>query len=216
MRPPVKSKPFSLGVILLAAGASSRMGRSKMLLPWCATSVIGHLFAQWKSLGAKQITVVCGASDQAISDELDTLGFPKEHRILNPVPERGMFSSIQCAARWTGWSKVLTHWAVVLGDQPHLQEKTLRAIIDFTAAHPQKVCLPFQGGHRRHPVVLPAEVFRRLQNSTAQDLKQFLQTEDLARCEMDDPGLDLDIDRPEDYERAVQLFVRRQWNGARL
>ena len=36
-----KNQP--LGVIILGAGASSRMGRPKLLLPWGDTSVIGHL-----------------------------------------------------------------------------------------------------------------------------------------------------------------------------
>jgi molybdenum cofactor cytidylyltransferase len=210
MPSPASPQTFSLGVILLAAGSSSRMGRPKMLLPWGATSVIGHLIAQWKSLEAEQIAVVCGVGDEAMNDELERLGFPKEHRILNPSPERGMFSSIQCAARWTGCKAELTHWAVVLGDQPHLRPKTLRALLEFAVAQPQKICLPFQGGHRRHPVLLPETAFRRLQKSTAQDLKEFLQSEHLALCEMDDPGLDLDIDRPEDYERAVQHFLQKE------
>lgn len=200
------SQPLLFGVILLAAGTSSRMGRPKMLLPWAATSVIGHLIAQWNSLQAKQIAVVCAAADQTMTDELARLGFPPQNRIFNPSPERGMFSSVQCAVRWTEWQAGLTHWAVVLGDQPHVRLKTLRVLIEFAAAHPQKICLPFQGGHRRHPVVVPQPAFQRLQTSTAVDLKQFLSSEDVALCQLDDPGLALDMDRPEDYELAIRFF----------
>lgn len=185
------------------------MGRPKMLLPWGGTSVIGHLVEQWKKLGAGQIAMVCAADDQDMTSELDRLRFPREDRILNPAPQRGMFSSIQCAAGWTGWRAGLTHWVLVLGDQPHLQSKTLRALIEFATAHPQEICLPFQGGHRRHPVLLSAAAFHRLQDSTAQDLKQFLEQEDLRLCNLDDPGLDLDIDQPEDYQRAIQLFLQQ-------
>ena len=210
MPSPATPQTFLLGVILLAAGSSSRMGRPKMLLPWGDTSVIGHLVEQWRSLQAEQTAVVCGAGDQVMNDELNRLGFPDENRILNPSPERGMFSSIQCAAGWTGWRAGLTHWAVVLGDQPHLRLKTLRALMEFAVAQPQKICLPFQGGHRRHPVLLPESAFRRLKNSTAPDLKQFLHSEKLALCKLDDPGLHLDMDRPEDYERAVKLFLGKE------
>ena len=42
----------AIGVIILGAGASSRMGRPKLLLPWGDTSVIGHLIRQWQALGA--------------------------------------------------------------------------------------------------------------------------------------------------------------------
>ncbi len=48
--------PF--GVIILGAGASSRMGTPKLLLPWRDTTIIGHLISQWRELGAAQIAVV--------------------------------------------------------------------------------------------------------------------------------------------------------------
>ena len=48
--------PF--GVVILGAGASSRMGRPKLLLPWGDTSIIGHLIEQWRALAAAQIAVV--------------------------------------------------------------------------------------------------------------------------------------------------------------
>jgi molybdenum cofactor cytidylyltransferase len=202
---------FSVGVVILAAGRSARMGKPKLLLPWGGTSVLGHLFEQWQALGARQIAVVCAPTDRALQAELDRLGFSAENRVYNPAPQRGMFSSIQCAAQWPGWQVGLTHWAIVLGDQPHLQPQTLRQVLDFSATHPAKVCQPARRGHGRHPVLLPRSVFRQLAGSKARTLKGSLSARPrrVALCELDDPGLDLDIDRPEDYEQAV-LFARRQ------
>ncbi len=199
---------FRLGMVLLAAGQSRRMGRPKLLLPWGRTSVLGHLLAQWQALGAEQIATVCAAGDAVIAAELARLGFPPQHQVVNPAPERGMFSSIQCAAQWTGWSAALTHWAIVLGDQPHLRDRTLRTLLDFSAARPENICQPRRAGHARHPVLLPRAAFLQLAVSTAADLKAFLATTpfEIAFCELDDPGLDLDIDRPEDYERAVRCY----------
>ena len=136
----MKVGKLELGVVLLAAGASTRMGRPKMLLPWGDTSVLGHLVTQWRDLGAGQIAVVCAAADQALLTELERLNFPPDQRIANPTPELGMFSSIQCAARWPHWKPALTHWAIVLGDQPHLRCETLHALLDFAAAHSEKIC----------------------------------------------------------------------------
>jgi molybdenum cofactor cytidylyltransferase len=199
---------IKLGVVVLAAGASSRMGRPKMLLPWGSTSVIGHLIGQWRALHSEQIAVVCAAGDQAIHHELDRVGFSPGNRIVNRAPELGMFSSIQCAARWLGWREDVSHWAIILGDQPHLREESLRALIDFASARPQKICQPIRGGRRRHPVILPRLGFQRLRDAPEENLKNFLQSalQELEFCEMDDAGLDLDMDRPEDYERAIRLY----------
>jgi molybdenum cofactor cytidylyltransferase len=194
----------SLGVVILAAGRSSRMGKHKLLLPWGNTSVLGHLLKQWHDL-ARQICVVYASNDQALTTELDHLGFPREQRIVNPNPEREMFSSIQCAAAWRGWEKSLTHWAIVLGDQPHLRFSTLRTILDFSAANPDKVCQPRKAGHRHHPVLLPLKAFERLAGTEVDNLKDFLATCEAAHCEIADPGLELDIDWPEDYVKAREL-----------
>ncbi len=199
---------LNCGVIILAAGASSRMGRPKLLLLWGGTTVLGHLIGQWNALGARQIVVVRASGEEAVNAELDRLDFPSLNRVENPTPERGMFSSIQCAARWTGWTAELTHWLIVLGDQPHLRLETLRALLGFAGQHPGKVCQPSRLGRPRHPVVVPEPVFLRMPDSRAGTLKEFLQTLPslAALCQLDDPGLDFDLDTPADYEQALRLF----------
>jgi molybdenum cofactor cytidylyltransferase len=205
------SGPFSLGAVLLAAGRSRRMGRPKLLLPWHGATVLGHLVAQWQGAGVAQIAVVGAAGDRAIEVELDRLAFPAAHRIFNPAPERGMFSSIQCAAQWPGWGSALTHFAIVLGDQPHLRPATLHALLRFSAAHPAKVSQPSRAGRPRHPVVLPRTAFLDLAQSPARHLKQFLASFHPATCELDDPGLDLDLDSPADYEKAMASDLLTPW-----
>jgi molybdenum cofactor cytidylyltransferase len=200
-----KERQYSPGVVILAAGRSWRMGQPKLLLPWGKSSILGHLIQQWDELSAKQIAVVCSRDDIGINGELNRLNFPQHLRVVNADPGRGMFSSIQCAAAWQGWQSVLTHWVIVLGDQPHLRLETLQSIIDFSAANPGKVCQPRKDGHRYHPVVLPKKAFEELHRSTAANLKEFLASCETAYCEMNDAGLELDIDRPEDYQKARSL-----------
>jgi molybdenum cofactor cytidylyltransferase len=195
---------IDFGVVILGAGASSRMGRPKLLLPWRDTTVIGHLLSQWYELGAAQIAVVLRPDDSALAVELDRLNFSKSDRITNPQPERGMFSSIICAANWTGWKSDIASWAIALGDQPHLKTETLRALLVFAAQNADAICQPEFDGHSRHPVILPRKAFDALKNSRAENLKEFLK---LAPCRsvqhvINDPGLTLDLDTPEDYKQA--------------
>ena len=184
------------------------MGRPKMLLPWGKTTVLGHLIQQWRASDARQVTVISADGDAAIFAELDRLGFPLEQRIFNPDPDRGMFSSIQCAARWTAWHAELTSWILVLGDQPHLRDETLRKLLVFAGENSEVVCQPVYKIHRRHPVVIPKNIFRELGHSSAKDLKEFLASYASAAFETDDPGLELDIDEPADYEKARSCFDR--------
>jgi molybdenum cofactor cytidylyltransferase len=196
---------MSLAAIILAAGKSTRMGRPKMLLPWGATTVIGHLISQWQRVGEANVAVV-HRDDPQLAAELDRLGVSPEQRIENPAPDGDMFSSIVCAARWEGWPQETTHWAVTLGDQPHLRDTTLRALIAFGVGHPATVCQPEWNGRPKHPVLLPRTAFLKLRDTTVTDLKQFLTDEQVARIKLDDPGLGFDLDFPEDYARAQRWY----------
>jgi len=195
----------AIGVIILGAGASSRMGRPKLLLPWGDTSVIGHIFRQWRELGAGQIAIVHRPNDALLAAELGRLYFPAQDRIENPQSERGMFSSILCAANWTRWKKEISKWAVVLGDQPHLRTETLRVLLECSAQNPDAVCQPEFGGHAGHPVLLPRPAFEELRQSHAKTLKDFLKQTScpLVKRSIEDPGLSLDLDTPEDYKQAT-------------
>jgi molybdenum cofactor cytidylyltransferase len=196
---------FRLGAVLLAAGASSRMGKSKPLLRWDDNSVIEHLIRLWKTL-ATQVSVVIFAKDQALATELDRLQI--SDRVLNQNPECGMFSSIQCAAAWRDWRPELTHWAIVLGDQPHLSKATLSAVVQFANENPDNICQASRRGRPRHPVILPRAEFLNLVTFPGATLKDFLsEARDRVKLlELDDAALDFDIDRPEDYEAALRLF----------
>jgi len=199
---------ISVGVVILAAGASRRMGRPKLLLPWGEISVVAHLLQQWNRLGASQIAVVFAAEAKPLETELDRLNFPVANRIVNPAPENGMFSSIRCAANWAGWHSEITHWVITLGDQPHLRDATLERLLDFGARYPDKICQPIRGDRRKHPVLLPRRLFEKLKNTSVADLKIFLTAHapDLSGFQSVDAELDFDMDTPEDYEKLLRAF----------
>lgn len=194
-----------LGVILLAAGASSRMGQPKLLLPWGHRSILSHLLEQWRVLGALQTTVVIGASQSPIAAELSRLSVREADRIINPDPSQGMFSSIQCAARWPGWKAELTHWVLSLGDQPHVHLDTLHHLLDVASLYPEKICQPARLGRPKHPILFPKSEFLELAHSSSPDLKSHLALRPNRRqwFDCEDAGLDFDIDQPADYQRAL-------------
>lgn len=197
-----------MGVSVLGAGASTRMGRSKLLLPWGTTSVVGRIVENWRAAGAAQIAVVHAPWDELLAQELRRLGMGEADCIVNRQPEHGMFSSIQAAARWTGWRASLSHFALALGDQPQISASLLRQLWDFVVRHPDRACQPCTGERLRHPVILPRSIFLRLADASEKTLREFLATlnPSVLGCPMDDPALDVDLDSPEDYAQAMLRF----------
>ena len=84
----MQARDYKFGVVILAAGASRRMGRPKLLLPWGQTSVVGHLVQKWTQLGAAQITTVCAGDALVLGPELDRIHFSPANRIVNLSPEQ--------------------------------------------------------------------------------------------------------------------------------
>lgn len=179
-----------------------------MLLPWGRKTIIEHLIHTWSGLGAHQVVILIAQDDHALSRELDRIGFPLNQVVLNPDPGRGMFSSIQCAAQWSQWSSRLTHWAITLGDQPHLSGATLRHLLVAASKNPKQICQPELGGRPAHPVILPAVFFRALAATDATNLKSFLHQHKsfitLIHCT--DAGLGMDIDTPEEYTKVWTYY----------
>jgi molybdenum cofactor cytidylyltransferase len=196
---------FQFAAVILGAGRSSRMGQPKLLLPWSGGTILEHLIEQWLSVGASQVAVVAAADNSAIPEVVRRSG--RASCITNRDPDRGMFSSVRCAAEWRDWNPKLTHWILSLGDQPHLQKTTLSKLIAAVQAGPEAVWQPSYQTRRRHPVVLPAPAFDALRQTGATDLRNFLESSSIPRktVEVDDPGLEIDIDTPEDYARAKKL-----------
>ena len=181
------------------------MGRPKLLLPWGKTSILGQLLERWREAGARQIAVVCAVGDSGIRTELARLRVPGADIIENPAPELGMFSSVRCGVRWNGWASGISHWVIVLGDQPHLRQETLTGLLGFAAQNSGQICQPAYHGRPAHPVILPQALFQAVATTKACTLKEFLATARVCRFVSDDAGLELDIDRPEDYMRALAL-----------
>jgi molybdenum cofactor cytidylyltransferase len=203
----VKNHP-PLGVVILGAGASSRMGRPKLLLPWRDTTIIGQIISQWHELGSAQSAIVHRPNDAALFAELDRLDFLAQNLVENSQPDRGMFSSIVCAANWCGWQTEISNWAITLGDQPHLRTETLRELLEFSAQNPDAICQAQFEGRERHPVILPRKVFVELKTSGADSLKDFLKSVPCSKVQFatNDSSLALDLDTPEDYQRAQAVI----------
>ena len=197
---------FRIAAVILGAGASIRMGRPKMLLPWGRTSVIGHIVNLWRmELEAVQVGIVIAPAPCPMSEELDRLCFPESDRIVNSCPERGMFSSVQTASAWQGWRSDITHFALILGDQPQIMSTTLKTLLESVRDLPATIHQPSRNKRPKHPIVFPSTDFRDIAKSQSDTLRTFLNPKKRTFVEIDEPSLEVDLDYPADYEAALKL-----------
>jgi molybdenum cofactor cytidylyltransferase len=80
------------GIVVLAAGASTRLGTPKQLLPYHGKSLLQHVINMAVNSRGDPVIVVLGANADLISTEMDKI---KVHVIENPAWEEGMASSLR-------------------------------------------------------------------------------------------------------------------------
>src|ERR1700737_5294608 len=72
------------GALILAAGASQRMGTPKALLPWHGTTLLEYALQQARDAAVADIVVVLGPATQHLAHSLGNV-----RAGVNPNPETG-------------------------------------------------------------------------------------------------------------------------------
>ncbi|HXO27721.1 MAG TPA: nucleotidyltransferase family protein [Thermoanaerobaculia bacterium] len=201
--------------IVPAAGASRRMGRPKLLLPYGEGTVLGALVGALRVAGVSPIVVVAAAGDAEVrawcaaaitaAATTDAAGLAVA---LNAAPERGMLSSILAGLAALGGPGRLAGGRATLlvcpADLPALCPDTVVELLRRREAAGVGLAVPVYRGRRGHPLaVAPALVPEIESLDPGRGLRQLLDLHpgDLLSVEVDDPGCVADLDTPEDYDR---------------
>src|SRR5215213_11963913 len=115
-----------ISAIILAAGQSKRMGQPKMLLPWGKSTVIEHVISTFLDAGMEDITVVTGGAREQVERAISQYPVRSIHNTDYEAGE--MLSSIQCGL--SGMIPQAQATLVGLGDQPQVQENSVRLICE--------------------------------------------------------------------------------------
>jgi molybdenum cofactor cytidylyltransferase len=186
---------MSMPTIVLAAGASNRMGSPKALLAIEGTTFLGRIAQTARAAGSTSVIAVVGPPD---GDQVKAKLPPGVATSFNPDPSRGMLSSIQAGVQALPRGSVAALvWPV---DQPEVSEATVRRIL---GAHPGKIVVPRHGGKGGHPVRVPAKLFAAIAALPPEaGLRALyeLHPADLLMIEVDDAAVTRDIDTPQDLE----------------
>jgi molybdenum cofactor cytidylyltransferase len=186
--------------IILAAGASKRMGRPKMLLPWGEETVLSHVVSTFFEAGLKDILVVTGGAREQVESAISHL---EVRTIYNREFAKGeMLSSIQCGINTT--SRQAQAVLIGLGDQPQVQTGSVRMVCDVYHDLKSDIVIPSFKKRRGHPWLVSRPLWSELLNmDVSLSSRSFLNThsDKIHYVDVDDPGVLADMDTPEDYQR---------------
>jgi molybdenum cofactor cytidylyltransferase len=191
----------SFAGVILAAGASSRMGRDKALLPWQNGTFLSEAIRALQP-ATELVIVVAGANADSLAPIVNAQA---AFLVVNPDPQRGQFSSLQ-----VGLQEVLNRGRdaaiVTLVDRPAAALATIQQIkAAFAASDDQTwAIVPEYGGKHGHPIIVGREMIeaflRAPTASTARDVEHARQPH-VRYFPVDDPLVAMNVDTPEEFER---------------
>ena len=184
-----------LGAVVLAAGASTRLGRPKQLVKIDGETLVERALRIAREAGADTVFVVLGANYQPIFEVLQPYQ-PELRVLLNQRWAEGMGTSVALAAAAAERHNV-DDLLVLTCDQVAVTPEHLRGLV--AASHREHVVASTYSSRRGVPALFPEFSFHALQQlSGDRGARELLQHEDVLQLPL--PGGAIDIDTEEDLE----------------
>ncbi len=207
-----------LAAVVLAAGASTRMGRPKALLEWGGQSFLRRVVGLAEGCGCAPIVVVEGAI------ALPGAELGSARRTHNERWSKGQLSSLQAGLSalsasgsgsegsegtegTEGSEGTEVSGVMVLAiDRPRVLPATCRALAQAHARAPNRIWQPAHAGRRGHPIVYPRALFSALLGLPCDEgPRSWLRSPTIdalrSSVEVSDPGILENFDRPGDLLR---------------
>ena len=191
----------SFAGVILAAGASSRMGRDKALLPWRDGTFLSSAIRALQP-ATELVIVVAGANATSLEPVADA---DAAFLTVNPNPQQGQFSSLQAGLR-----EVLNRGRdaaiITLVDRPPAEVETIEQLRSVFLLSDENIwaVVPEFGGKHGHPFVIGREMIESFLRapvaSSARDVEHANQAH-IRYFRVSDPLVVANVDTPEDFEK---------------
>ena len=185
---------MSSAAIILAAGASTRLGEPKQLVMLGGERLLERAIRIARQAGCEPVVVVLGAAAETI---LAVCNLDEAAIVINADWEEGMAASISCGVAAVDGE---VDGAVIMAcDQPAVTSAHLQSLMSA-----QEVTASLYADRRGIPAYFLAASFEDLMDlqgdSGARDLLKSVRTVQLQ-------GGELDVDTPAEMKRAQELFA---------
>lgn len=196
------------GALVLAAGMSTRMKGYKPLLDLGGISIIKRVILSLKQAGADPLILITGYRGKDLREHLqgEEIIF-----VENPGYADGdMFGSVRLGleAAEGRCGRIL----VVPGDVPLISEDTIKKVMESEGWLVRPVC----GGKPGHPVMIHMDLAEGIRSFKGDGgLKKAMESlgVPIEEIRVEDRGIYLDADTPEEYARLQQMIGEKNSSG---
>ncbi|HEX7066319.1 MAG TPA: nucleotidyltransferase family protein [Bacillales bacterium] len=204
-------KPTGVKAMILAAGTSSRMGTPKQLLRLGDTPLLQHVTQNILRFDFSEIIAVIGHEAEEIKRSVQ-IEDERFRWVINPEYASGQSTSLRKGIESCGSSDIM----VFLGDEPLISEQTVQTIFQFgfkkqSVSSEPFVVRPSYQSTPGHPVF-----FGNAQKIDFSNLdgdrgakKIINRLESRHIVPVNDKGILMDVDTPENYENVKQVWLER-------
>ena len=192
-----------IGIIILAAGESKRLGRAKQLLEIQGKTLIERIIETALKTNF-QTTIVLGAKAEKIQPKIEKMSV---EIVVNENWQNGMSSSIVCGlSKLLETQKDLSAIVILLCDQPFVSTEAILQLIEKQRLAQKKIVASEYENTFGVPALFTKEIFDELLNldkkvGAKSIIKKYAET-DLAKISV--PEAEFDIDTEEDFREIAK------------
>lgn len=191
--------------IIPAAGHSIRMGRPKLSLLLVGRTLLEHVIAALRDGGVDHVLVIVAPHVPELVPLAEAAGADV---LLLPEPTPDMRTTVEQGLCWVEeryHPKPEDCWLLAPGDHPGFGAGTVRELI-AASCQGKSIVVPVHAGRRGHPTAIAWKHVEGIRALPADEgINGYLRkhSAEVLQLEVSEPGVLLDVDTPEDYERAV-------------
>ncbi|AMM51927.1 hypothetical protein TH61_13075 [Rufibacter sp. DG15C] len=191
-------------IIILAAGASSRLGHAKQQLYYQGKTLLQHAIETALGTKAEQVLVVLGANADSLTAQISHYNISL---LQNEEWESGMASSIKVGLKAVkDFQSAPTHVLFMLCDQPLITTELLNAMMQAKEQTHKEIVGSSYAGTIGAPMLFDASLLNELMQLSGQEgAKKLLSKYPEKIVAIPFPDAALDIDTQQDYQALQDL-----------
>jgi molybdenum cofactor cytidylyltransferase len=195
------------GIILLAAGSSSRLGRAKQLIEFQGKTLIQKAIDEANKCQADSLVVVLGANSELIQSGFEPSSAPF---IINQDWQQGMSSSMQAGLRFLMEKEVIDHVVLMLCDQPFVDASLLDELITTKETSGKGIVAAAYSSTLGVPALFDRRYFEELLQLTGSEgAKKVIFKHQAEVRALDFPLGAVDLDTEEDVNQFLSLYPQK-------